>query len=470
MTSSSSSSLTVSFFILVIVFSFRVRASEEQYYTWATSVDGGFLSRDEAETKWKAWKADKKIDTDQEGPERAPLRIAIPNFEKVIDSVTGAYTEKTAMFKGKDQKNVTADDTARLKNAIMTGHDNIGGLQTDMKHVGSLIAKGVASSSSDVGVFSGVGMSQLDLMQDVVEGMNQEAEPTPSKRSADDMSGSPENTDDAASVATSTCTGPTPKKSSKTAYYDVKRARTLAVQDWRSKCITQKDEGAELVKKIGAILGEHANFIDEDNTSNKAQIVGPSLRLARDRFNALTRVFAENEYGTEEQRNDDENLQNFLKAVKEEREVVDTSSKKEGAALKIVPSAPIQQFLNLMTLVSLRGWVNAKLDDCSDKKSFDQVKSEWKPYRDALQDLLASSKRSLADVEKALSNKGTKKGSAAGSDSGKKAVPFDKHSMVPEIGKEVASCTDPGTPHFASSMDMSCPVVIRAARFAKDHR
>lgn len=99
--------------------------TEEQYYLWARTVDGGCLSKSKAEAKWGEYLDDPNTKRDEEGP-NGELRLAIRVYTEEVDYDDVAGIREVEQQQRLSNKMTNEQLNSKVDNLVLAGEGRVG--------------------------------------------------------------------------------------------------------------------------------------------------------------------------------------------------------------------------------------------------------------------------------------------------------------------------------------------------------
>jgi hypothetical protein len=363
----------------------------------------------------------------------------------------------------------------------MQGHDEIGGAQTNMNEMrqSMRMAQSKAQSMEDR-ILDKSGLNSVDLQGEFVAPEAEAAAAKAAKKQGASSSGdaNDDEKDDGNDAANAkTTSGASSKKKGKQAsvpYWNAQEAISGASSSWHTLCMDLRENCEKAVEGILVILQESRDLMSPESADPLAKIVGWPLRLARNRYNAMERVLLTYDTSSAEMKKASEDaVAEYCAAVKHQKEIVDALSDDKDPE-RFTPSAPIEQYLNLVNFQAMRDEHNDALENASSKRQMEELKSRVGSKKSAIESLVAAMNKSLKEIGKALDSrakatKGAKARSSMGSEKTSTGGPrVSIHDFGADVAEPVPSCADPMSRHHYEMMNLSHPYLITNTRFMKD--
>jgi len=421
---------------------------EEQYYRWAESVDGNMLQPAEARANWSMWLEDDTIKKDNLGPKKAPTRIAVPNYEKVHESADSLLTRKIAEFKHKGVKNPNAAQCAQVREGVMGSHQEIGGAQVSREAISDFMGKAMAKAdgSTTSQLQKGINFGNVDVALDIKGLVEKEAE-TPAATAMATSANHPSG-------------NPPPTKKLK-ANFNREESVSKALTAWRLSIAELGKSCAEHIKSMSKLTADYKHISEGTSCKREHLILKPSLLVLAGRLDAMQLVCLQ---GEENGSLADEDL---TKAKEKLKVYLDAFKNPQS---NLTPaSAPINKYLDLKVLADLELIYENKFKACNFDTDIKDVKAEHKASTNAISDLIAAAKRSVADVGIAVKGQAKLRDSADTGGEHSAISSYDVYNVVADNGGvEAPSYQDPMGDHDAAVFDVQVPCVVSRCRFMKE--
>lgn len=124
--------------------------NRRQYVEWAGSAAAGNMSEEDADKKWSEYECDRCVPRDLKGPPKAPLRLLIVTDNQVDFESAFKHAKVQQLTVAKDSKNVTEDEVAKQRRALLRGHSRSLGKDGEADF-GSIASAMLANGSGGLG-------------------------------------------------------------------------------------------------------------------------------------------------------------------------------------------------------------------------------------------------------------------------------------------------------------------------------
>jgi len=210
---------------------------KEQYFRWAESVDGGFLSRSQADHNWTSWAAlaeKGEWTSAQEGPKHAPLQLRIVT-KKLVDNIN-AYGVQKELEGSNTARRPSEDQLARMRNQVSSSHQSV--LGNDELDFGAM-RQALGSASSNENAFGFEGPSAVRIRDQLIDvpaqAADEESEPGPNGEKRPNAAG------DAQGVQ---------KKAKKTGAFNAERENARKQTVWWEFCVQLQMEANHTMNEM----------------------------------------------------------------------------------------------------------------------------------------------------------------------------------------------------------------------------